>query len=182
MTEEMQRQRFVEVVMPHLDDGLSLARWLTGSPADGEDVMQEAAIRAFGALGNIEGDSPRAWLLAIVRNTAFTWLRKNRPKALVVTSDPKVFELARGEADDLPSPEAAIIASVDAAAVQAALAGLPVVHREIIVMRELNELSYREIATVTGLPIGTVMSRLSRARQALADRLGRRLERERGRA
>ncbi len=161
--------------MPHLNDALSLARWLTGNLADGEDVLQEAAIRAFTAIASYRDGSPKAWLLAIVRNTAFSWLRKNRPKALLVTDDDSIFEQAQADSPlscKSLSPEAAVIAKADAKAVQDAIAALPIAYREMIVLREIDELSYREISDVTGLPIGTVMSRLSRARGLLMQRLG----------
>lgn len=163
------KQRFDEVVLPHLGDALSLARWLSGSVADGEDVVQEAAIRAYTAIGSFRDGSPKAWFLTIVRNTAFSWLRKNRPRALLVTDDDTMFERAQ---DEGPSPEAALISKADTKTVQDAIAALPLAYREIIVLREIDELSYREIAEVTGLPIGTVMSRLSRARGLLLERLG----------
>ena len=174
-TDDWQRQRFAEVVLPHLGDALTLARWLTGSRADGEDVVQDASLRAFGAIGSFRDGSPRAWVLTIVRNTAFSWLRKNRPKIELVTSDDSVFEQAAPGLFDngaAASPEAALIAKADAAMVQDAIAALPIAYREIIVLREIEDLSYREISAVTSLPIGTVMSRLSRARKSLALRLG----------
>ena len=173
-TDEWQRQRFAEVVLPHLDEALSLARWLTGNVADGEDVVQEACIRAFGAIATLREGSHQAWLLTIVRNTAFSWLRKNRPKALIVTDDEQVFENAQQglfETGSTPTPEAALIAKADAATLHEAIADLPVAFREIFVLREIDDLSYREIAAVTSLPIGTVMSRLSRARKLLIGRL-----------
>jgi len=174
MADERQKRRFAEVVLPHLDDALSLARWLTGSVADAEDVVQEACIRAFGAIDGFRGGSPRAWLLTIVRNTAFSWLRKNRPKALIVTDDDSVFEAAQFASDPggPPGPEAALIAKADAAMLNAAIAALPLNFREILVLREIDGLSYREIAEVVSLPIGTVMSRLSRSRKLLIARLG----------
>ncbi len=108
-----EQQRFREVVLPHLDDALSLARWLTGNLADADDVVQEACLRAYGAIRTVRRDNPRAWLLVIVRNTAFTWLAKNRPKAVVVTDDERIFEQASLEMidrADMITPEAAIIA------------------------------------------------------------------------
>ena len=170
VTDERQRQRFMDVVIPHLDDAQSLARWLTGNAADAEDVVQDAAIRALAGIGSLREGNPRAWLLTIVRNTAFTWLAKNRPKQLIVTDDDRVFEqagLAMDEALGTPTPEAALIAKADAQCVTAAIAALPLPYREVIVLREIEELSYQEIARVTSLPIGTVMSRLSRARVKL---------------
>jgi RNA polymerase sigma factor (sigma-70 family) len=174
VTDSTQRRRFEAIVLPHLDDALSLARWLTGNHADGEDVLQEAAIRAYTAIASFRDGSPKAWLLMIVRNTAFSWLRKNRPKALLVTDDISVFERAEtvgSLAPEILSAEAALIAKADIASVQSAIANLPIAYREMIVLREIDELSYRDIAEVTGLPMGTVMSRLSRARGLLMQRL-----------
>lgn len=161
--------------MPHLDDALSLARWLTGSLPDGEDVVQEAAIRALSAIETLRGDNPRAWLLTIVRNTAFTWLAKNRPKALVVTSDDRVFEQAQNEMTapvTTATPEAALIAKADAEMLNRAIAALPIPYREVLVLREIDGLSYQEIAVIASMPIGTVMSRLARARRMLIERIG----------
>ena len=173
MADEQQRRRFAEVVLPHLDAALSLARWLTGNLADGEDVVQEAAIRALAAIGTFRDGSPRAWVLTIVRNTAFSWLRKNRPKALVVTDDDSIFEAADLAGIGGPqSPEAALIAKADGELLQSAIAALPLTFREVLVLREIDGLSYREIAEVVSLPIGTVMSRLSRARKLLIAAIG----------
>lgn len=175
MTDERQRQRFLEVVVPYLDDALSLARWLTGNLTDGEDVVQEASIRAFGAIATLRDGNPRAWLLTIVRNTAFTWLAKNRPKALVVTSDDKIFEQAKNEmggGTTAVTPEAAVIARADAEKLNSAIAALPLPYREVLILREIDGLSYREIADVISTPVGTVMSRLSRARNMLIEILG----------
>ena len=183
MADERQKRRFAEVVLPHLDAALSLARWLTGSLADGEDVVQEACIRAFGAIGTFRDGSPRAWVLSIVRNTAFSWLRKNRPKALVVTDDDSVFEAAGPawlDGDTAQGPEAILIAKADAASLNAAIGALPLNFKEILVLREIDGLSYREIAEVVSLPIGTVMSRLSRARKLLMGRIGRARQDEQG--
>jgi RNA polymerase sigma-70 factor (ECF subfamily) len=168
------RQRFGEVVLPYLDDALSLARWLTGSVADAEDVVQEACVRAFGAVGTAR-DNPRAWLLAIVRNTAFTWLAKNRPKAVVVTADEGLFEKAGLEMIDRAheaSPEALLIAKADAEALKRAIEALPIAYREALVLREIEGLSYQEIAAVLSVPMGTVMSRLARARALLIQSVG----------
>jgi RNA polymerase sigma-70 factor (ECF subfamily) len=171
---EQTGERFREVVLPHLDDALSLARWLTGNRHDAEDVVQDACIRALSALGTQTVGNSRAWLLAIVRNTTFTWLGKNRPKALVVTDDDRVFEEARSRmnVETEPTPEAALIAKADAALLQRAIADLPTSYRETLVLREITGPSYREIAEVTASPIGTVMSRLARARDLLVQRIG----------
>jgi RNA polymerase sigma-70 factor, ECF subfamily len=169
------RQRFSEVVLPYLDDALSLARWLTGNIADAEDVVQEACIRAYAAIGSVRITNSRAWLLTIVRNTAFTWLSKNRPKAMVVTDDERLFEQAGLEMIDrseAQTPEAVLIAKADADLLQRAIAALPLSYREVLVLREIEELSYREISGVLSIPVGTVMSRLARARSLLIQRIG----------
>ena len=175
MTGDQQRQRFREVVLPHLDDALSLARWLTGNATDAEDVVQDACIRAFGAIANLRDGNPRAWLLSIVRNTAFTWLAKNRPKTLVVTDDVRVFEEAHLQMIDRQAPatpETLLIQKADGEILTRAIAALPLDYREVLVLREIEGLSYREIAEITGVPAGTVMSRLARARIQLIQRIG----------
>jgi RNA polymerase sigma-70 factor, ECF subfamily len=169
------QQRFREVVLPHLDDALSLARWLTGNVADAEDVVQEACLRAYAAIATARQGNPRAWLLVIVRNTAFSWLAKNRPKAVVVTDDERVFEQAGLEMSDraeAATPEAAMIAQADADLLQRAIAALPISYREVLVLREIEGLSYREISEIVAIPVGTVMSRLARARSQLIQRIG----------
>ena len=169
------QQRFRDVVLPYLDDALTLARWLTGNLPDAEDVVQEACLRAFNAIDTMRQNNPRGWLLVIVRNTAFTWLAKNRPKAVVVTDDERVFEqagLEMTDGADRATPEALMIAKADADQVQRAIAALPILSREVLVLREIEELSYREIAEIVGIPVGTVMSRLARARSQLIQRVG----------
>ncbi|MEP9399007.1 sigma-70 family RNA polymerase sigma factor [Mesorhizobium sp. KR2-14] len=166
--------RFRELVVPHLEDALVFARWLTGNRDDAEDVVQEACLRAFASLGEGAILRPRAWLLAIVRNTAFTWMAKNRRKGLLVLGDQneldRLAETGEGDFSDPPAltPEAELIRKADAAAVQKAVGALPAPLREVLVLREFNDLSYREIADLLSVPIGTVMSRLSRARLLLA--------------
>ncbi len=163
-------ERFRQIVVPHLADGLALARWLTGNAHDAEDVVQEASIRAFAGINSYEGRGARAWFLSIVRNACFTWLAKNRPKNLV--SSGSLAELNETEAglqlDPAPDPEADVIRRADAAAIEAALARLAQPYREVLVLHEINDLSYKEIAVMMSIPIGTVMSRLSRARRQLA--------------
>jgi RNA polymerase sigma factor (sigma-70 family) len=171
------KSRFAEVVLPHLGDAFALARWLTGSRADAEDVVQDASLRAFRAIRSFAGGNARAWVLTIVRHTAFTWLGKNRPAALVVTDDLEAVERAQHDAGagpdrDSETPETALIAKTDAARLEAAIAALPTPFRETLVLREMQGLDYREIAEVTGVPVGTVMSRLARARRRLAATLG----------
>jgi RNA polymerase sigma factor (sigma-70 family) len=176
VTGDLQRQRFQEVVLPHLDDALSLARWLTGNVTDAEDVVQDACIRAFGAITSLKDGNPRAWLLTIVRNTAFTWLAKNKPKALIVTGDERVFEQAAIDRTDrtaMTTPETDLIQKADAEMLHNAIAGLPLTYREVLVLREIEGLSYRDIADIVSIPVGTVMSRLARARSQLIERVAR---------
>jgi len=162
--------RFANVVMPHIDDAYRLARWLTGNSTDAEDVVQDASLRAFRAIRGFAGGSARAWLLSIVRNTAYSWLRKNRPAAVVTVDDLEAVELAQANPGDpaAPTPEATLLAKVDAEQLRAAIAALPAPFRETLVLRDIEGLDYREIAQATEVPIGTVMSRLARARNRLA--------------
>lgn len=167
---------FRTLVLPHLADALALARWLTGSRDDAEDVVQDASIRALAALGSYEGRGARAWFLAIVRNTTFTWLAKNRPKALVLVgtmSDIDDATLANQAREAAPSPEAEMIRKADTATVRAAIEAIPHTFREVLVLRDVNDLSYKEIAAMLAIPIGTVMSRLARARALVATELQR---------
>jgi RNA polymerase sigma factor (sigma-70 family) len=161
--------RFRSVVMPHIDDAYRLAHWLTGNRTDAEDVVQDASLRAFRAIREFAGGSARSWLLTIVRNTAYTWLRKNRPTAVITVEDLEAVELEHAEPSDQngETPEAALIAKVDAEQLRAAIAALPTPFRETLVLRDIEGLDYREIAEATEVPIGTVMSRLARARRRL---------------
>jgi RNA polymerase sigma factor (sigma-70 family) len=166
------RKLFESVFMAHVEEAFRLARWVTGNGADAEDVVQEASLRAYRAIDNFAGINARAWTLTVVRNTAYSWLAKNRPAAVVFTEDldrDQQEELERPPHDSgrAETPETLLIEKVDASALRAAVAALPAPFRETIVLRELHELNYREIAEVTGAPIGTVMSRLARARQML---------------
>jgi RNA polymerase sigma factor (sigma-70 family) len=173
VTTELARSRFAEVVLPYLDDAYTLARWMTGSAPDAEDVVQDSCMRALRALETTTVERPRAWVLAIVRNTALTWMAKNKPSNVTSTEGEEgPLELPE-LTDPAPSPEEAVIARADQGMVRAAIAALPQAFREAIVMREVNGLSYREIADASGIPIGTVMSRLARARIMLMNALGR---------
>lgn len=166
---------FASVVMPHLGDAYALARWMTGNRADAEDVVQEASLRAFRAVRRYAGGNARAWILAIVRNTALTWMAKTRPAALLVVDDLAAIERQQvqsrhaGDWTCVVDPETEIIAKADAARLDAAIAALPSPFRETLVLRDLQGLDYREISQVTDAPIGTVMSRLARARQRLIE-------------
>ena len=161
--------RFRSIVMPHIEDAYRLAHWLTGNRTDAEDVVQDASLRAFRAIREFAGGSPRSWLLSIVRNTAYSWLRKNRPATVVTVEDLEAVELQQtnpGEPNS-ETPEAALIAKVDTEQLRAAIAALPTPFRETLVLRDIEGLDYREIAETTEVPIGTVMSRLARARRRL---------------
>jgi RNA polymerase sigma-70 factor (ECF subfamily) len=157
---------FEQVVMPHFDAAYNLARWLTHSGSDADDVVQEAYLRAFTFHESFRGGDARAWLLSIVRNTCYTWLRKNRAYELTAELDE-----SRLVADDAATPETLHLRRADTESVRAALEQLPPEFREVLVLREMEGLSYKEIAEVSGLAIGTVMSRLSRARRRLHDEL-----------
>jgi RNA polymerase sigma factor (sigma-70 family) len=161
--------RFTQVVIPHIDDAYRLAQWLTGNSADAEDVVQDASLRAFRAIRGFAGGSARAWLLSIVRNSAYSWLRKNRPATVIAVDDLEAVELAqvRPGDPDAETPEASLFAKIDAEQLRAAIAALPEPFREALVLRDIEGLDYREIAQATEVPIGTVMSRLARARHRL---------------
>jgi RNA polymerase sigma-70 factor (ECF subfamily) len=157
-----------------LGEAYALARVLTGNRADAEDVVQDACLRAFRAIGSITGSNTRAWVLTIVHNAALTWLGKNRPAALVTVEDVETVERMQTDPGryDAETPEAALIAKADDARLAAAIAALPMPFQETLVLRDIHGLDYREIARVTGVPIGTVMSRLARARARLIVQLG----------
>jgi RNA polymerase sigma factor (sigma-70 family) len=162
--------RFDAVMLPHLDAAYNLARWLSGSPTDADDVVQEAFLRACRFFDGYEGDNPRAWLLAIVRNTWFTeWRRQhNRADATPYDDSLNVDDQLPGWADESgEDPEKLAVRQDETELVHRALATLPVEYREVIVLRELEDMSYKDVAAVAGIPIGTVMSRLSRARRLL---------------
>jgi RNA polymerase sigma-70 factor (ECF subfamily) len=175
---EDNKARFDRVVLPHLEDAFAFARWLAGDRADADDIFQEACLRAFRAIGTFSGDNARAWLLTIVRRTAYSWLEKNRSRMQVAMDDLNVKERALAERGgdrdplNMPTPEVELIAKADAARIEAAILALPLEFREVFVLREVQGLDYRAIAEVTAMPLGTVMSRLSRARRRLTDTLG----------
>ena len=154
-------EQFERIVLPHVDAAYNLARWLAGNDHDAEDIVQEACVRAFRFIGGHRGGDGRAWLLTIVRNTAFSWLKKNRPHAVVSIDDD---ELAQIEDQTVTANG---VFSADKNSLRAALEALPLEFREAIVLRELEGLSYKEIADVAEVPVGTVMSRLARARRQL---------------
>ena len=159
---------FERAVLPHLGAAYNLARWLTRNEADAEDVVQEACLRALRYFDGFSGgDKAKPWLLSIVRHACFTWLAKNRPGELGPLDDAASEALVAGGKDEPETPERALLASDERALLDRLIGALPPEFREVVILRELEELSYREIAEITALPIGTVMSRLSRARERL---------------
>jgi RNA polymerase sigma factor (sigma-70 family) len=165
--------RFDAVVAPYLGDAYALARWLTGSGPDAEDVVQDASLRALYGIDKFANGSARAWLLTIVRNTAYDWLRKNRSKSMVFVDDVEDVEGARDESD-IRTPEAVLLKNEEARLVESAVLALPLHYRETLVLREVQGLSYRDIAELTGISIGTTMSRLFRARRLVIEQLNKR--------
>ena len=159
--------RFEMLAMPHLDAAYNLARWLAGNDHDAKDIAQEACLRAFRFVGTCRSSDGRAWLLTIVRNTAFSWLKKNRAQPLLSIDDDEFPEIE----DQHGAPSS--FHSADTDVLRAALEALPLEFREALVLRELEGLSYKEIADVIEVPVGTVMSRLARARRQLHGALDR---------
>jgi RNA polymerase sigma-70 factor (ECF subfamily) len=159
---------FEAVALPHLDAAYNLARWITHNDQDAQDVVQEAYLRALRYFDGFHGDDARPWLLQIVRHSGYSWLAKNRPKDMVSLDDcdeawrevpaPAAYE-----------PQAMALRKSDRAAINDALAALPVGYREVLILRELEELPYRDIARIADIPIGTVMSRLARGRRLMRD-------------
>jgi RNA polymerase sigma factor (sigma-70 family) len=159
--ESHERIRFEQLVLPHLDAGVNLARWLLRNRADAEDVAQDSMVRAYRFFQGFRGGDARAWFLQIVRNGCYSWLDKNRPVELMAEFDEELH--VRPSA----SPEALAAQADEKQQLMLALEALPPRSREVIVLRELEECSYKEIAEITGIPMGTVMSTLSRARTRL---------------
>ena len=174
---EDERAAFDEVFLPHMAEAYRLAQWLTGNASDAEDIVQDAALRAYRGIKSFGAINARAWSLTIVRNTAYSWLMKNRPKTVVFTNDLSAAEQQQLEHEGsqgtrVETPEEIVLFKADADQIQKALAQLPPQFREVIVLREINQMNYRDIAEITNVPIGTVMSRLSRGRQLLIALLG----------
>jgi RNA polymerase sigma-70 factor (ECF subfamily) len=173
LSNPLAEQRFREIVSPLLDEAYTLAKWLSHSPTDAEDIVQDAALRALSALAAVSVDRPKPWFLAIVRNASMTFMARNRRTTVAYAgdmSDLDALDLRQGE-DAAPNPEQELIAMQDGERLRQAIASLPSPFLETLVMRDLNGLSYREIAEATDAPIGTVMSRLARARAMLAKTL-----------
>ena len=155
--------RFERVVLPHMDAAYNLARWLTRNDHDAEDLVQESYLRAFKFFGSFQGANARGWLLTIVRNTCYTWFRENRPQELTTSFDENIH----GTEADPFDPEKLLLQSESGQLIKQAMEELPLEFREVLTLRELEGLSYKEIAVIAGIPPGTVMSRLARARSRL---------------
>ena len=161
--------RFRELIAPHIDAAYSVARYLARDAASAEDIAQEALLKAFRNLDSLRGGAVRPWLLAIVRNAHFDWRRRDNGRTVAgPAADVALAETPAGEA----SAEDALIRQGDVAALRRAIETIPEPFREALVLRDLEELSYREVAEITAVPMGTVMSRLARARRMLAERMG----------
>jgi RNA polymerase sigma factor (sigma-70 family) len=158
--------RFEAVVLTHLDAAYNLARWLTRDAAGADDAVQEACLRAFRFFDNMHGPSPKAWFMAIVRNACLDWLKDQRARGADVPYDDDLH--ADGAVE---STEITVARDADAHWVRAGIAALPREYREVLVLRELEELSYKEISAIVDVPMGTVMSRLARGRDLLQQRL-----------
>ena len=161
MLEPQDRIRFEQVILPHLNSAANLARWLLRNRADSEDVVQDAMLRAYRFFHGFHGGDARAWLLQIVRNTCYTWLEKNRPAELMTEFNEEVHQQPSANPETLASQ------TDDRKRLKRALEGLPPRAREVLVLRELEGCSYKEIAEIAAIPIGTVMSTLARARERL---------------
>jgi RNA polymerase sigma-70 factor (ECF subfamily) len=153
--------RFEELVLPHLDSGYNLARWLTRNVNDAEDVVQDACVRALKYVGTLRDGDARAWFLTIVRHAFYDWCKRNRP-AEIVKDDGTAIDMA--VADSAMDPERVAQCNSESRLLADMMAELPLAYREVLILRELEELSYKEIARIADIPVGTVMSRLARAR------------------
>ncbi|HEV2494918.1 MAG TPA: sigma-70 family RNA polymerase sigma factor [Terriglobia bacterium] len=162
--EESGLASFERLLLPHLSAAYNLARWLTGTVQDAEDLVQEAYLRALKSFGGFRGGDGRAWLLTIVRNTCYTWLQQNRSNELTTPFNEEVHN----PEEEASNPETLLLRNAGGELIKKALQELALEFREVLILRELEGLSYKEIAGVAGIPIGTVMSRLARARKQLS--------------
>lgn len=172
MTASTREERFQAMMLPYLDSAFNLARWLTRGHQDAEDIVQESYLRAFKFFDSFHGEDGRAWLLGIVRNTFYTWYQQNKTQAKNTQFEEELHGAQLEDAADTQfadyDPEALLMQKDNRRQLQRALETLSVEFREVIVMRELEDLSYKQIAGIIGVPIGTVMSRLGRGRKHLA--------------
>jgi RNA polymerase sigma-70 factor (ECF subfamily) len=168
LPQDDRRRRFELLALPHLDAAFNLARWLAGNTADAEDVVQDAYLRAYRYFDAFQGGNFRVWLLTIVRNAFVTWVKENRSGRMVFVPDAPAADAAEPEETMWGTrprdPEALLLESIESQALGRLMEQLPAEYREVLLLREVEDLAYKEIAEVTGVPIGTVMSRLSRAR------------------
>jgi RNA polymerase sigma factor (sigma-70 family) len=163
-----ERERFEQTLLPHLDAAYNLARWLTRDDHDAEDLVQAAYLRALKYFGGFRGANSRAWLLTIVRNTCYTWIEQKRARGQETAFDEEIH----GVESSATGPASRVLREEDEQSVRRAVEDLPAELREVVILRELEGLSYKEIAAIAGIPMGTVMSRLARARDRLRERLG----------
>ena len=173
-TGDDQARQFRALILPHMDGAYNFARYLTRDPTAAEDIVQEAFLRAFRAFPAYRGGAPKAWLFAIVRNCFLTWAGAGAARVVIdegALSPAQSLALANVADPDQDNPETALLRRREAETVRAVIENLPEPFRETLVLREMEELSYKEIAALTAAPIGTVMSRLARARQMLSDML-----------
>jgi len=173
MLEHDHLSNFEQVILPHLGGAYNLARWLLRNDHDADDVVQEAMIRAFRFFDGFSGENPRAWLRKVVRNSAYTFLRQNRACELGTEFDQELHTDPASPVRSFETPEVLLLRSAQQRLVNEAVERLPVEFREVFVLREMEGLSYKEIADVGRIPVGTVMSRLSRARRKLRAEVGR---------
>ena len=171
MPHDDRRRRFELLALPHLDAAYNFARWLAGNTTDAEDVVQDAYLRAYRYFDAFQGGNFRVWLLTIVRNAFVTWVKENRSGRMVFVPDTPLAETADTDETAWGSkprdPEALLMNSIDSQTLNRLMEKLPPRYREVLLLREVEDLAYKEIADVIGVPMGTVMSRLSRARLAL---------------
>jgi RNA polymerase sigma-70 factor (ECF subfamily) len=166
MEDDENRQRFLQLAMPHAGAAYNLARWLTQNEQDAQDVVQESMMRALRYIGKFRGDNARPWLLQIVRHACFSWLKENRPaERTYLDADDEALQAIPAPAGD--EPQTMTLRKAERLEINQAIAALPVPYREVLVLRELEDLSYADIARIAEIPVGTVMSRLSRARGLL---------------
>ena len=175
MPHDDRRRQFELLALPHLDAAYNLARWLAGNTADAEDVVQDAYLRAYRYFDAFHGGNFRVWLLTIVRNAFITWVKENRSRRMVFLPDTPAAETADTDETMWGSrprdPEALLLESIDSQTLGRLMEQLPAEYREVLLLREVEDLAYKDIARIAGIPIGTVMSRIARARRLLAQAL-----------